>query len=114
MTQGLVISEDCVILPANNVIQGDFLMRKLGAVVLAAALVSTGAFAASGTVSPLAPGKPAGVLNAQSAATVGMVVGGIAAVGIIAAVASGGGSGGSKNNNNANGMIDYFSTTTSS
>ena len=91
-------------------------MRKLGAVVLAAALVSTGAFAASGTVSPLAPGKPAGVLNAQSAATVGMVVGGIAAFCIIAAVASGGaggGRGGSNNNNNANGMLDNFSTTTS-
>ena len=53
-------------------------MRTFGAALLATALVVTSAFAA-----PLAPGKPAGVKNAQAGDTSAvMIVAGIGVVGL--------------------------------
>ena len=76
-------------------------MRKLCAAVVAAALVSSGALAASTNDSaPLAPGKPAGVKAAQTGSEVMMIVIGTAVVGMGAAMASGGGSSGAGINNN--------------
>ena len=61
-------------------------MRTIGSALLAATLIVSSAFAATDTVGPLAPGKPAGVKKAQDVDTAmllwiaagGLVVGGIA------------------------------------
>jgi hypothetical protein len=86
-------------------------MRNLCAVVLAAALVTSSAFAAS---SPglLAPGKPAGVTQAQSGSQVAMIVAGTAAFAMIAALVSGSGSGASGGSNNTGGGGGGTTTTT--
>ena len=67
-------------------------MRTIGAALLASSLIASSAFAASDASAPLAPGKPAGVKQAQIADnTVLLVVGlGVVAAGI-ALVASGNG-----------------------
>jgi hypothetical protein len=91
-------------------------MRTICAVVLAAALVTTSALAASNTDTPLAPGKPAGVQHAQDfSSSVMAIVGGVALVGMIAALASGGSGGGAGGANNPNGQLNtgVTSTTTS-
>ena len=68
-------------------------MRIIGAAILASSLIVSSAFAATNAAAPLAPGKPAGVKNAQAADnTLLMVLGlGVVAGGI--AVASGSGNG---------------------
>jgi len=61
-------------------------MRTIGSALLAATLIVSSAFAATDSVGPLAPGKPAGVKTAQDVDTAmllwiaagGLVIGGIA------------------------------------
>jgi hypothetical protein len=61
-------------------------MREFGAAFVAMTMTISGAFAADG---PLAPGKPAGVRQADiEAGGVWLVVGIVAVAGVIAAVAS--------------------------
>ena len=62
-------------------------MRTIGSAVLATTMIVTSAFAATDTVGPLTPGKPAGVQKAQMEDTTllwvvgaGLVIGGIALV----------------------------------
>jgi hypothetical protein len=63
-------------------------MRGFGAAFVAMAMTVSGAFAA-GAQGPLAPGKPAGVRQADiEAGGVWLVVGIVAVAGVIAAVAS--------------------------
>jgi hypothetical protein len=68
-------------------------MRTIGSALLAATLIVSSAFAATDSVGPLAPGKPAGVKKAQDVdtATLLWVVGGGLVVGGIALAASSGG-----------------------
>ena len=88
-------------------------MRNLCAVFLAAALVSTSAYAGSSTTGPLAPGKPAGVSEAQSGSTVAAIVAGTAAFAmVLALVSGGGGGGGGGTTNNSNGTSGGTTTTT--
>ena len=87
-------------------------MRNLCAVVLAAALVTSSAFAASNIDGPLAPGKPAGVAQAQSGSQVALIVAGTAAFAMIAALVSGGGSGASGGSNTTGGGSGTTTTTT--
>jgi hypothetical protein len=87
-------------------------MRNLCAVVLAAALVTSSAFAASNTVGLLAPGKPAGVQKAQSGSQVALIVAGTAAFAMIAALVSGSGSGASGGSNTTGGGTGGTTTTT--
>ena len=63
-------------------------MRTVGSALLATTMFVTSAFAATDTVGPLAPGKPAGVQKAQAAESTtllwvlgaGLVIGGIVLV----------------------------------
>ena len=67
-------------------------MRAFGAAILAASLAFSSAFAATSTPSttPLAPGKPAGVKEAQAQGSLGLWLGAAAVVGLgIGLVASG-------------------------
>jgi hypothetical protein len=70
----------------------EFEMRTIGAILLASSLIASSAFAATDAGAPLAPGKPAGVHEAQRMDnTLLLVVGlGVVAAGI-ALVASGNG-----------------------
>jgi hypothetical protein len=69
-------------------------MRIIGAAILASSLIISSAFAATNSAAPLAPGKPAGVKQAQAADNTLMIVLGLGVVaGGIALVASGGGNG---------------------
>jgi hypothetical protein len=70
-------------------------MRKFCAAILSVALISTSAFAASSLDNGLAPGKPAGVRQAQTGNQVVMVIAGVAIAAMVVALSSGGsGSGG--------------------
>lgn len=87
-------------------------MRNLCAVVLAAALVTSSAFAASNT-GLLGPGKPAGVQKAQASdSNIALIIAGTAAFAMIAALASGSGSGASGGSTNSNGTGGGTTTTT--
>ena len=87
-------------------------MRNLCAVVLAAALVTSSAFAASNT-GLLGPGKPAGVQKAQASdSSIALIVAGTAAFAMIAALVSGSGSGAAGGSTNANGTGTTGGTTT--
>jgi hypothetical protein len=67
-------------------------MRTIGAVLLATSLITSTAFAATDASAPLAPGKPAGVKQAQSMDNTLLLVLGLGVVaGGIALVASGNG-----------------------
>ena len=63
-------------------------MRTIGSALLATTMIVSSAFAATDSVAPLAPGKPAGVQKAQAADSTtllwvlgaGLVIGGIALV----------------------------------
>ena len=67
-------------------------MRTIGAAIVASSLVVSSAFAATDTAAPLAPGKPAGVKQAQAADNTLLMVLGLGVVaGGIALVASGNG-----------------------
>ena len=67
-------------------------MRTIGAVILASSLIVSGAFAATDANAPLAPGKPAGVKQAQAMDNTLLLVLGLGVVaGGIALVASGNG-----------------------
>ena len=67
-------------------------MRTIGAVLLASSLIASSAFAATDVSAPLAPGKPAGVKQAQSMDNTLLLVLGLGVVaGGIALVASGNG-----------------------
>ena len=68
-------------------------MKSFGSVLLAVTLAASSALAATDTVGPLAPGKPAGVKKAQDVdtATLLWIVGGGLVVGGIALAASSGG-----------------------
>ena len=69
-------------------------MRTIGAAILASSLIISSAFAATDTTAPLAPGKPAGVKQAQETNNTLLMVLGLGVVaGGIALVASGGGNG---------------------
>ena len=69
-------------------------MRILGAAILASSLVVSSAFAATDSAAPLAPGKPAGVKQAQMEGNTLLLVLGVGVVaGGIALVASGSGNG---------------------
>jgi hypothetical protein len=69
-------------------------MRILGAAILASSLVVSSSFAATTSTAPLAPGKPAGVKQAQMEGNTLLLVLGVGVVaGGIALVASGGGNG---------------------
>jgi hypothetical protein len=69
-------------------------MRIIGATVLASSLLVSSAFAATNAAAPLAPGKPAGVKQAQAADNTLLMVLGLGVVaGGIALVASGNGNG---------------------
>lgn len=69
-------------------------MRTIGAVVLASSLLVSSAFAATDSAAPLAPGKPAGVKQAQMENNTLLLVVGLGVVaGGIALLASGGGNG---------------------
>jgi hypothetical protein len=87
-------------------------MRNLCAVVLAAVLVTTSAFAASSADGVLAPGKPAGVQQAQSGSTVAAILGGTALLGMLAALISGSGYGAAGGNQNAAPQGGTTTTTT--
>jgi Spy/CpxP family protein refolding chaperone len=87
-------------------------MRNLCAVVMAAALVTSSAFAASNSDGLLAPGKPAGIQHAQSGSTVAMIVAGTAAFAMIAALVSGSGSGAAGGSNTTGGNTGGTTTTT--
>jgi hypothetical protein len=67
-------------------------MRTIGAVFLASTLIATSAFAATDAAAPLAPGKPAGVKQAQERDNTLLLVLGVGVVAAgIALVASGNG-----------------------
>jgi hypothetical protein len=69
--------------------QGDFDMRKTGAILATTALLMTSAFAATPANSPLPAGKPAGVRQADlEMGGVWLVLGLAAVAGAIAAIAS--------------------------
>ncbi len=69
-------------------------MRTIGAVILASSLIASGAIAATNAAGPLAPGKSAGVKQAQAANNTLLIVLGVGVVaGGIALVASGNGNG---------------------
>jgi hypothetical protein len=69
-------------------------MRTFGAAILASSLIVSSAFAATDAAAPLAPGKPAGVKQAQAADNTLLIVLGLGVVaGGISLVASGGGNG---------------------
>lgn len=69
-------------------------MRIIGAAILASGLIVSSAFAATDAAAPLAPGKPAGVKQAQAADNTLLIVLGLGVVaGGVALVASGGGNG---------------------
>jgi hypothetical protein len=112
-SQGLVISGDCAIVAGNNLLRGNK-MRNTCAAILAVALVSTSAFAASSTGNLLAPGKPAGVQQAQSGSTVAAIIGGTALLAMAAALISGSGSNSVAGANNPNGLTGATTTTTTS
>jgi hypothetical protein len=80
-------------------------MRNLCAAFLSAVLLTTSALAAGSNTGPLAPGKPAGVKEAQTGSEVALIVVGVAALAMGAALVggSGGGGGGSLNNQNGQG-----------
>jgi hypothetical protein len=87
-------------------------MRNLCAVVLAAALVTSSAFAASNT-GLLGPGKPAGVQKAQASdSNIALIVAGTAAFAMIAALVSGSGSGAAGGSNTTGGSSTGGTTTT--
>jgi hypothetical protein len=87
-------------------------MRNLCAVVLAAALVTSSAFAASNT-GLLGPGKPAGVQKAQASdSSIALIVAGTAAFAMIAALVSGSGSGAAGGSNTTGGSSTGGTTTT--
>ena len=67
-------------------------MRTIGSALLAATLIVSSAFAATDSVGPLAPGKPAGVKKAQDVdtSTLLWIVGGGLVIGGIALAASSG------------------------
>ena len=66
-------------------------MRIIGATILASSLVVSSSFAATNATAPLAPGKPAGVKQAQMEDNTLLLVLGVGVVaGGIALVASGG------------------------
>ena len=67
-------------------------MRTIGAAIVASSLIVSSAFAATDAAAPLAPGKPAGVKQAQATDNTLLIVLGLGVVaGGIALVASGGG-----------------------
>ncbi len=69
-------------------------MRIFGAALLASALAVSSSFAATDSTAPLAPGKPAGVKQAQMEGNTLLLVLGVGVVaGGIALVASGNGNG---------------------
>jgi hypothetical protein len=69
-------------------------MRTIGAVIVASSLIVSSAFAATDSTAPLAPGKPAGVKQAQVEGNTLLLVLGLGVVaGGIALVASGNGNG---------------------
>lgn len=69
-------------------------MRTIGSALLATTMIVTSALAATDSVGPLAPGKPAGVQKAQrDDNTLLWVIGAGLVIGGIALVASGGGNG---------------------
>jgi hypothetical protein len=69
-------------------------MRIIGAAILASSLVVSSSFAATNSSAPLAPGKPAGVKQAQMEGNTLLLVLGVGVVaGGIALVASGNGNG---------------------
>ena len=69
-------------------------MRTIGAAIVASSLIVSSAFAATDTAAPLAPGKPAGVKQAQETNNTLLMVLGLGVVaGGIALVASGNGNG---------------------
>ncbi len=69
-------------------------MRIFGAAILASSLIVSSAFAATDATAPLAPGKPAGVKQAQATDNTLLLVLGLGVVaGGIALVASGSGNG---------------------
>jgi hypothetical protein len=69
-------------------------MRIFGAAILASSLVVSSSFAATNSSAPLAPGKPAGVKQAQMEGNTLLLVLGVGVVaGGIALVASGNGNG---------------------
>ena len=69
-------------------------MRTIGAAILASGMIVSSAFAATDAVAPLAPGKPAGVKQAQAADNTLLIVLGLGVVaGGVALVASGNGNG---------------------
>ncbi|MES2256291.1 MAG: hypothetical protein V4559_14780 [Pseudomonadota bacterium] len=83
-------------------------MRIICAAILASSLIVSSAFAATNVAAPLAPGKPAGVKQAQAADNTLLMVLGLGVVaGGIALVASGGG-----NDNPAAGTATTTTTTT--
>ena len=86
-------------------------MRNLCAVVLSAALLTTSAFAA-GSNGVLAPGKPAGVKQAQSGSTVALIIGGTALVIMGAAMVGSGSSSAPGGANNQNGGTGSATTST--
>jgi len=69
-------------------------MKSFGSVLLAATVFATSAFAATDSMGPLAPGKPAGVHKAQDVDTAMLlwIAGGGLVIGGIALAASSGGS----------------------
>jgi hypothetical protein len=69
-------------------------MRTIGAALMASSLIVSSAFAATDATAPLAPGKPAGVKQAQATDNTLLIVLGLGVVaGGIALVASGNGNG---------------------
>ena len=69
-------------------------MRTIGAAIVASSLIISSAFAATDSATPLAPGKPAGVKQAQATDNTLLLVLGLGVVaGGIALVASGNGNG---------------------
>ena len=67
-------------------------MRTIGAAIVASSLIVSSAFAAPDSAAPLAPGKPAGVKQAQATDNTLLLVLGLGVVaGGIALVASGNG-----------------------
>ena len=67
-------------------------MQTIGAAILASSLIVSSAFAATDATAPLAPGKPAGVKQAQMEGNTLLLVVGLGVVaGGVALLASGGG-----------------------
>lgn len=85
-------------------------MRTIGSAILAATMIVTSAYAATDTVGPLAPGKPAGVKTAQASSdnTLWWVLGAGVVIGGIALVASG------NSSNSVTGALTTTTTTTTS